>query len=79
MNFMNTRDMYCQEDMYCRDEEIPFMPENPILGRAYVPFQELGCLFNPVKGLSAGTIFPELVRPYIKEKDNCGCCRRDRK
>ncbi len=34
------------------------------LAHAYVPFQRIGCLFPPMKGLDAGTIFPELYRPY---------------
>ncbi|NLP13326.1 MAG: spore coat associated protein CotJA [Clostridium sp.] len=34
------------------------------LAHAYVPFQCMGCLFPPMKGLEAGTIFPELHRPY---------------
>jgi hypothetical protein len=34
------------------------------LAHAYVPFQCIGCLFPPTKGLDAGTIFPELYRPY---------------
>ncbi|MFZ5990052.1 MAG: spore coat associated protein CotJA [Bacillota bacterium] len=36
----------------------------PKLAHAYVPFQCLGCIYPPMKGLDAGTIFPELDRPY---------------
>ncbi|RXE60309.1 spore coat associated protein CotJA [Acetivibrio mesophilus] len=35
-----------------------------LLAHAYVPFQCIGCIFPPMKGLDAGTIFPELYRPY---------------
>jgi hypothetical protein len=31
---------------------------------AYVPFQCLSCIYPPMKGLSCGTIFPELNSPY---------------
>lgn len=34
------------------------------LAHAYVPFQYLQCLFSPEAGLKAGTVFPELARPY---------------
>ncbi len=41
-----------------------FMPADPQLAHAYVPFQTLVCIYPPMKGLCAGTIFPELDRPY---------------
>lgn len=34
------------------------------LARAYVPVQIYTRRFSPAEGLKAGTIFPELVRPY---------------
>ncbi|HHY93476.1 MAG TPA: spore coat associated protein CotJA [Firmicutes bacterium] len=34
------------------------------LARAYVPPQVYAQTFSPQEGLKAGTIFPELVRPY---------------
>ena len=34
------------------------------LAHAYVPFQFLFCLYPPEKGLTQGTVFPELDRPY---------------
>lgn len=34
------------------------------LAHAYVPVQTLGCIYPPMKGLSRGTIFPELDMPY---------------
>ncbi len=42
---------------------MPIMP-TPLLAHAYVPFQQLICIYPPMKGLKAGTIFPELDRPY---------------
>lgn len=41
-----------------------FMPANPQLANAYVPFQALVNIYPPMQGLAAGTIFPELNRPY---------------
>jgi hypothetical protein len=66
-------DFMYNENMCFQDEEIPFMPENPMLANAYVPFQKINCLYNPVKGLSVGTIFPELNMPYTKKHDDCKC------
>ena len=37
-------------------------PRNPELARAYVPFQTRGKLYQPIEGLSKGTIFPDLSK-----------------
>lgn len=37
---------------------------NAMLAHSYVPFQYLQCVYDPMEGLKAGTIFPELDRPY---------------
>ena len=42
----------------------PF-PENPVLGQSYVPIQIMNNTFKPNIGLKMGTIFPELVSPYM--------------
>ena len=42
----------------------PF-PTNPMLAQSYVPIQEMNQTFTPHCGLKMGTIFPELVSPYI--------------
>jgi hypothetical protein len=34
------------------------------LAHSYVPYQQLTCIYPPLKGLKCGTIFPELSRPY---------------
>jgi len=61
-----------KKDIYTSMSDIPFMPEKPMLARAYVPFQKAEYLFSPEKGLMEGTIFPDLVRPYMKDR-----CERD--
>ena len=40
-------------------------PSNPSFGQSYVPIQYLNTTFKPSIGLEMGTIFPELVIPYI--------------
>lgn len=40
-------------------------PENPNLGQSYVPIQTMNETFKPCVGLKHGTIFPELVSPYM--------------
>ncbi|NLK35248.1 MAG: spore coat associated protein CotJA [Gracilibacteraceae bacterium] len=38
------------------------------LATAYIPYQVLQKVYEPMKGLMRGTIFPELYRPYVKMK-----------
>lgn len=41
-----------------------------VVGMAYVPWQTWGNVYEPCKGFSRGTIFPELDKPF-----EGGCCR----
>lgn len=47
------------------EEEDNVFPENPMLGQSYVPIQYMDKIFKPCVGLKMGTIFPELVSPYM--------------
>ena len=47
------------------DEEPSVFPLNPMLAQSYVPIQEMDKTFTPCCGLKMGTIFPELVSPYM--------------
>ena len=47
------------------DEEYNVFPENPMLAQSYVPIQYMDKTFKPAIGLKMGTIFPELVSPYV--------------
>ena len=47
------------------DEEMNVFPENPMLAQSYVPIQYMDRVFKPAVGLKMGTIFPELVSPYV--------------
>ncbi len=40
-------------------------PDNPMLAQSYVPWQNMETTFAPSVGLKMGTIFPELVSPYM--------------
>lgn len=40
-------------------------PENPMYAQSYVPWQTMDKTFVPPVGLKMGTIFPELVSPYM--------------
>ena len=44
---------------------MPIFPENPTLAQSYVPYQFMNETFKPCVGLKMGTIFPELVSPYV--------------
>ena len=63
-------------------------PEDPMFAQSYVPWQSLDKTFMPKDGLKMGTIFPELVSPYmpgdslkeieyLKKTNNTkeGCCK----
>lgn len=54
------------EDCGCGFDEVasPF-PTNPMLAQSYVPIQKMDKTFTPSCGLKMGTIFPELVSPYM--------------
>ena len=47
------------------DEEYNVFPENPMLAQSYVPFQYMDKTFKPCVGLKMGTLFSELVSPYV--------------
>lgn len=48
------------------EEEIyDVFPTNPMLAQSYVPLQFMDKTFRPCVGLKNGTIFPELVSPYL--------------
>lgn len=47
------------------DEEDNLFPTSPMFGQSYVPWQTMDKTFMPCVGLKMGTIFPELVSPYM--------------
>lgn len=47
------------------DEECGAFPANYMYGQSYVPIQVMNKTFTPEVGLRMGTIFPELVSPYM--------------
>ncbi|ABN51654.1 MAG TPA: spore coat associated protein CotJA [Hungateiclostridium thermocellum] len=57
----------CHTQSMSHNVKIHCMPMK--LAHAYVPFQHMSCIFPPVKGLNAGTIFPELYSPYGKDPE----------
>ena len=65
--FRNYRKCYCMNNSYKNDscEMQQDIIENPMLAQSYVPFQYMDKTFKPCVGLKMGTIFPELVSPYV--------------
>ena len=54
------------DDCMCGfDEDESVFPTNPMLAQSYVPWQTMKKTFVPSVGLKMGTIFPELVSPYM--------------
>lgn len=57
----NTRMMHPHDDCgNSRRDELRGMP----IAMGYVPWQNFGCTYEPMEGLHAGTIFPELDKPF---------------
>jgi len=59
----NTLGLY--DDCECGYDYNNVFPENPTLAQSYVPVQTLDKTFIPCVGLKMGTIYPELVSPYM--------------
>jgi len=48
-------------------------PDDAEYAHAYVPFQEMGLMFDLEESLKKGTVFSDLYQPYIKVKGSCEC------
>lgn len=59
---------YKTEMLVAPQYEIPAMGPEFKLAEAYVPYQAFQKVYEPMRGLMKGTIFPELYRPYVKTK-----------
>ncbi len=42
--------------------------KNAVLAMAYVPMQEYGLLYDEADALDAGTLFPDLDKPFYGKK-----------
>ena len=53
-------------DIKAKEYGISPLPENPVVAMAYVPYQTSQDLevYNPEQGICAGTMFPELSKPF---------------
>ncbi len=49
-------------------EPTTVLPKEMPIGMCYVPMQQWGELYSAEVGLSRGTIFPELDKPFIGEE-----------
>lgn len=65
-------DIYDTNECECgfTEEEHGF-PNNPMYAQSYVVTQVMGRTFTPEIGLKMGTIFPELVSPYVPNQTEC--------
>lgn len=46
---------------------VPYMPENPMVGYGYVPYQINPRYFNNInEAFIQGTVYPDLVTPYLE-------------
>lgn len=47
------------------DVTMSALPANPVLAMSYVPMQFYRDMYSTEKGFSAGTIYPELDKPFL--------------
>ena len=40
------------------------LPAETVPAMAYIPYQQFNTIYSPEQGLNAGTIFPELDKPF---------------
>ena len=52
--------MPCDDCGNSHRDELRGMP----LAMGYIPWQNFGCTYEAMEGLRAGTIFPELDKPF---------------
>ena len=62
----------------CRTTCTP-LPEDPVPGMAYVPFQQWSETYEPARALDDGTLFPVLNKPFYGRRgepcsSRCGSC-----
>lgn len=48
------------------------LPEDPVVAMAYIPWQQLNEVYEPMTALKNGTIFPELNKPFMAGGKCCG-------
>lgn len=56
------------EGIVSNEYSIPHMGPQFKLARAYIPYQVFGKVYEPMKALMRGTIFPELYETYPKKE-----------
>ena len=64
-NVMSEYDNHFDECACGFYENTQVFPSNVMLGHCYVPRQKMDKVFTPCVGLKMGTMFPELVSPYV--------------
>ena len=45
------------------------LPSVTVPAMAYVPFQQYGAVYQPEQALMAGTLFPDLDKPFLRGKE----------
>lgn len=43
---------------------ISALPKDPVVAMAYIPYQEQENMYSAEQGISEGTMFPELNKPF---------------
>lgn len=62
---------YRSQNMSCSQEHSDDSMRSFALAMAYVPWQQWNQTYELKKALCAGTIFPELDKPFYGKRGNC--------
>lgn len=62
---------YRSQTMPCREQKGDSM-RSFALAMAYVPWQQFNQTYDLKKALCVGTIFPELDKPFLGKRGECG-------
>ena len=55
-----------------KDHGMAVMPCEPALAIAYIRWQELEDVYEPMAALKNGTLFPDLNKPFYGRRARCG-------
>lgn len=70
-NMNDLKENVRSSDKECKSENKAIFPEKTALAMAYVPYQTEFTVYDSMKALKSGTLFPCLDKPFA------GCCRYD--
>ena len=63
--YSNNNNNNTDNECACGFNDPSVFPENYMYGQSYVPIQYINTTFKPTVALKMGSLYPELVSPYV--------------